>query len=245
MKKAIIVGGSSGIGEQVAYLLLQEGYSLGIAARRVERLKEIQNKYGAERVKIIDLDVQKEEASKKLNDLINDLGGMDLYFHASGIGCQNIDLVSETEVEITKTNCEGFVRLVTLAFNWFYENKKQGHIAVISSIAGTKGLGVSPAYSATKAMQNTYIQSLCQLSKIKKANISFTDIRPGFVETDLLNKSKHYPFLMKKEKCAKQIIKALKRKKRILIIDWKFRLVVLLWRLIPSYIWERIIVKND
>jgi short-subunit dehydrogenase len=244
MKKAIIVGGSSGIGEQVAYLLLQEGYSLGIAARRVERLKEIQNKYGAERVKIIDLDVQKEEASKKLNDLINDLGGMDLYFHASGIGCQNIDLVSETEVEITKTNCEGFVRLVTLAFNWFYENKKQGHIAVISSIAGTKGLGVSPAYSATKAMQNTYIQSLCQLSKIKKANISFTDIRPGFVETDLLNKSKHYPFLMKKEKCAKQIIKALKRKKRILIIDWKFRLVVLLWRLIPSYIWERIIVKN-
>jgi short-subunit dehydrogenase len=244
MKKAIIVGGSSGIGEQVAYLLLQEGYSLGIAARRVERLKEIQNKYGAERVKIIDLDVQKEEASKKLNDLINDLGGMDLYFHASGIGCQNIDLVSETEVEITKTNCEGFVRLVTLAFNWFYENKKQGHIAVISSIAGTKGLGVSPAYSATKAMQNTYIQSLCQLSKIKKANISFTDIRPGFVETDLLNKSKHYPFLMNKEKCAKQIIKALKRKKRILIIDWKFRLVVLLWRLIPSYIWERIIVKN-
>jgi short-subunit dehydrogenase len=244
MKKAIIVGASSGIGEQVAYLLLQEGYSLGIAARRVEILKEIQNKYGAERVKIIDLDVQKEEASKKLNDLINDLGGMDLYFHASGIGCQNIDLVSETEVEITKTNCEGFVRLVTLAFNWFYENKKQGHIAVISSIAGTKGLGVSPAYSATKAMQNTYIQSLCQLSKIKKADISFTDIRPGFVETDLLNKSKHYPFLMKKEKCAKQIIKALKRKKRILIIDWKFRLVVLLWRLIPSYIWERIIVKN-
>jgi short-subunit dehydrogenase len=210
----------------------------------VERLKDIQNKYGAERVKIIDLDVQKEEASKKLNDLINLLGGMDLYFHASGIGCQNIDLVSETEVEITKTNCEGFVRLVTLAFNWFYENKKQGHIAVISSIAGTKGLGVSPAYSATKAMQNTYIQSLCQLSKIKKADISFTDIRPGFVETDLLNKSKHYPFLMKKEKCAKQIIKALKRKKRILIIDWKFRLVVLLWRLIPSYIWERIIVKN-
>ncbi len=244
MKKAIVVGASSGIGEQVAYLLLQEGYSLGIAARRVERLKEIQNKYGAERVKIIDLNVQKEEASKKLNDLINDLGGMDLYFHASGIGCQNIDLVSETEVEITKTNCEGFVRLVTFAFNWFYENKKQGHIAVISSIAGTKGLGVSPAYSATKAMQNTYIQSLCQLSKIKKADISFTDIRPGFVETDLLNKSKHYPFLMKKEKCAKQIIKALKRKKRILIIDWKFRLVVLLWRLIPSYIWERIIVKN-
>lgn len=244
MKKAIIVGASSGIGEQVAHLLLKDGYSLGIAARRIDKLKEIQNTYGAERVKIIDLDVQKEEASDKLNHLIEELGGMDLYFHASGIGRQNVDLDTEIEVEITKTNCEGFVRLVTLAFNWFYESKKQGHIAVISSIAGTKGLGVSPAYSATKAMQNTYIQSLCQLSKIKKANISFTDIRPGFVATDLLNKSKHYPLMMKKEKCAQLIIKGLKRKKRILIIDWKFKLVVLFWRLIPSYIWERIIVKN-
>lgn len=244
MKKAIIVGGSSGIGEQVALLLLQEGYNIGLAARRLERLKEIQNKYGTERVKIIDLDVQKQDASNRLNDLINDLGGMDLYFHASGIGCQNIDLVSEIEIETSKTNCEGFIRLVTFAFNWFYQNKIKGHIAVISSIAGTKGLGVAPAYSATKAMQNTYIQSLCQLSKIKKADITFTDIRPGFVATELLNKNKHYPMLMKKEKVAKLIIKALKRKKRIAIIDWKFHLLVILWKLIPSCIWERISVKN-
>ncbi|MEE0883545.1 MAG: SDR family NAD(P)-dependent oxidoreductase [Bacteroidales bacterium] len=244
MKKAIIVGGSSGIGEQVALLLLQEGYNIGLAARRLERLKEIQNKYGAERVKIIDLDVQKQDADKKLETLINLLGGMDLYFHASGIGTQNIDLVPEIEIETSKTNCEGFIRLVTFAFNWFYQNKIKGHIAVISSIAGTKGLGVAPAYSATKAMQNTYIQSLCQLSKIKKADITFTDIRPGFVATELLNKNKHYPMLMKKEKVAKIIIKALKRKKRILIIDWKFHLVVILWRMIPSCIWERIVVKN-
>lgn len=244
MKKVIVVGASSGIGQEIVHLLLKEGCSVGIAARRIERLKTIQDKYGEERVKIIDLDVQKQDATSRLEALINDLGGMDTYFHASGIGTQNTDLVPEIEIETSKTNCEGFIRLVTFAFNWFYQNKIKGHIAVISSIAGTKGLGVAPAYSATKAMQNTYIQSLCQLSKIKKANISFTDIRPGFVETDLLNKSKHYPFLMKKEKCAKQIIKGLKRKKRILIIDWKFRLVVLLWRLIPSCIWERISVKN-
>ena len=244
MKKVIVVGASSGIGEEVVHLLLKEGCSVGIAARRIEKLKDIQNKYGEERVKIIDLDVQKQDADKKLETLINLLGGMDLYFHASGIGTQNIDLVPEIEIETSKTNCEGFIRLVTFAFNWFYKNKQKGHIAVISSIAGTKGLGVAPAYSATKAMQNTYIQSLCQLSKIKKANISFTDIRPGFVATDLLNKSKHYPMLMKKEKVAKIIIKALKHKKRIAIIDWKFHLLVILWRLIPSCIWERISVKN-
>ncbi|MEE1118710.1 MAG: oxidoreductase, partial [Bacteroidales bacterium] len=103
---------------------------------------------------------------------------------------------------------------------------------------------VAPAYSATKAMQNTYIQSLSQLARIKKADISFTDIRPGFVATDLLNSNKHYPLLMKKEKVAKAIVKALKSKKRVLVIDWKFRIVVFFWRLIPSCIWERISVKN-
>lgn len=244
MKKVIVVGASSGIGQEIVHLLLKEGCSVGIAARRIERLKTIQDKYGEERVKIIDLDVQKQDATSRLEALINDLGGMDTYFHASGIGTQNTDLVPEIEIETSKTNCEGFIRLVTFAFNWFYQNKIKGHIAVISSIAGTKGLGVAPAYSATKAMQNTYIQSLCQLSKIKKADITFTDIRPGFVATDLLNKNKHYPMLMKKEKVAKIIIKALKRKKRIAIIDWKFHLVVILWRLIPSCIWERISVKN-
>ncbi len=244
MKKAIIVGGSSGIGEEVVKLLLKEGYEVGIAARRIERLKNIQKEFGEDKVKIIELDVQKEDASNRLNDLINDLGGMDMYFHASGIGKQNVDLIPEIEIQTAKTNCEGFIRLVGFAFNWFCENKKQGHIAVISSIAGTKGLGVSPSYSATKAMQNTYIQSLCQLSKIRKANIKFTDIRPGFVATELLNSSKNYPFLMKKEKVAKVIIKGLKRKKRNLIIDWKFRIVVFFWRLIPSFIWERIVVKN-
>lgn len=244
MRKVIVVGASSGIGEEVVHLLLKSGCSVGIAARRIDRLKAIQDKYGTERVKIIGLDVQSQDATDKLETLIADLGGMDLYFHASGVGNQNVDLLPEIEIQTVKTNCEGFVRLVTFAFNWFYKNKVKGHIAVISSIAGTKGLGVAPAYSATKAMQNTYIQSLSQLARIKKADISFTDIRPGFVATDLLNSNKHYPLLMKKEKVAKAIVKALKSKKRVLVIDWKFRIVVFFWRLIPSCIWERISVKN-
>ena len=99
MKKVIVVGASSGIGEEVVHLLLKEGCSVGIAARRIEKLKVIQDKYGEERVKIIDLDVQKQDADKKLETLINLLGGMDLYFHASGIGNQNIDLVPEIEIE--------------------------------------------------------------------------------------------------------------------------------------------------
>ena len=106
MKKVIVVGASSGIGQEIVHLLLKEGCSVGIAARRIERLKTIQDKYGEERVKIIDLDVQKQDATSRLEALINDLGGMDLYFHASGIGTQNTDLVPEIEIETSKTNCE-------------------------------------------------------------------------------------------------------------------------------------------
>ncbi|MEE0976902.1 MAG: SDR family NAD(P)-dependent oxidoreductase, partial [Bacteroidales bacterium] len=127
MRKVIVVGASSGIGEEVVHLLLKSGCSVGIAARRIDRLKAIQDKYGTERVKIIGLDVQSQDAADKLETLIAYLGGMDLYFHASGVGTQNVDLLPEIEIQTAKTNCEGFIRLITYAFNWFYKNKVKGH----------------------------------------------------------------------------------------------------------------------
>ena len=80
------------------------------------------------------------------------------------------------------TNAVGFTRLVGCAYRYF-ANNGGGHIACITSIAGTKGLGPAPAYSASKAMQNTYLQALEQLAISKHHNIHFTDIRPGFVDT--------------------------------------------------------------
>ena len=102
-------------------------------------------------------------------------------------GYQNRNLEPEIELNTARTNVEGFIRMVTAAFDYFKKTKK-GHIAVISSIAGTKGLGVAPAYSATKRFQNTYIDALAQLARMQHLNIRFTDIRPGFVATDLLRK---------------------------------------------------------
>ena len=94
--------------------------------------------------------------------------------------------------------------MVDTAFIYFRKSGG-GHLAVISSIAGTKGLGVAPAYSATKRFQNTYIDALEQLSYLQKLNIRFTDIRPGFVATDLLNDGKHYPLLMDAAKVGRHI----------------------------------------
>ena len=77
------------------------------------------------------------------------------------------------------------------------------------------------------------------------AKVTFTDIRPGFVDTDLL-KSGHFPMMMRPEFVADKIVKAVERRKRVITIDWKYRLLVAFWRLIPNFIWEKLkIVKTE
>ena len=137
---------------------------------------------------------------------------------------------------------KGFTQMVDYAWAYF-KGQGGGHIAVISSIAGTKGLGAAPSYSASKRFQNTYIESLSQLARMQKLPITFTDIRPGFVKTDLL-KSDHYPLLMQPDKVARQIVSALMKRKRCVIIDWRYRLLVFFWRLLPSALWERLPIHN-
>ena len=241
-KRAIVVGATSGIGQEVARLLLAEGWRLGIAGRREENLKDFQ-KLAPKRIEIQVIDIRKERAEKDLESLIKKVGGMDLYFHGSGVGHQNKFLKPEIEINTLETNGTGFVRMITAAFNYFQKQGK-GHIAIISSIAGTKGLGAAPSYSATKRFQNTYIDALEQLAHFHKSDIRFTDIRPGFVATDILNDGKRYPMLMNKEAVAKDIVKALKKKKRVLVVDWRYRILVGFWKLIPAWLWKRLPIYN-
>ena len=167
---------------------------------------------------------------------------MDIFLLSSGIGKQNYTLQSEIELATAATNVAGFIHMTNAAYHYF-EQQGYGHIAVISSIAGTKGLGAASAYSATKCFQNTYIDALDQLARMNKLNISFTDIRPGFVATPLL-KDNSYPMLMKATDVAKDIVKAISKKKRVAIIDWKYRILVFFWRLIPRWIWVRLPIRN-
>ena len=243
MKRAIIIGATSGIGQEVAKTLLLEGWKLGVAGRRRFSLEIFQH-IAPDQIEIEELDITQEEATDKLQILINKLGGMDLFLLSSGIGYQNINLDSKIELDTARTNVEGFIRMVDSAFTYFKENGG-GHLAVISSIAGTKGLGVAPAYSATKRFQNTYIDALEQLVHLQRLNIYFTDIRPGFVATALLNDGKHYPMLMKADKVGYNIVKAIKRKQRVAIIDTRYRILVFFWQMIPQWIWKRMPIKTN
>lgn len=243
MKRAVIIGATSGIGYEVAKLLLLQGWNIGVAGRRQSSLEAFQT-IAQDRIAIQALDVTESDAEAKLQSLIEKLGGMDLFLLSSGIGKQNMDLKSDIEQNIISTNVSGFTRMVDAAFLYFKE-QGHGHLAVISSIAGTKGLGAAPAYSATKRYQNIYIDALEQLAHLQKLNICFTDIRPGFVDTDLLNGGTHYPMLMKPDIVGELIVKALKRKKRIAIIDGRYAFLVFFWRMIPQWLWKRIPIKTE
>ena len=231
MKRAIVVGASSGIGMEVARLLLQQGWTVGVAARRVELLQTIGQ------VEVAQIDVTAEDAAERLRSLITRLGGMDLFFYASGIGKQNRELKEDTELATMQTNGVGFTRMIGEAYRYF-ATQGEGHIAAITSIAGTKGLGPAPAYSATKAMQNVYLQALEQQAHARGLKIHFTDIRPGFVDTALLAGNFHYPMMLKPEKVAQEIVSAINSKQHIRVIDWRYRLLTALWRRIPRCLWR-------
>lgn len=281
-KKAIVMGATSGIGMEVASLLAQRGWQVGIAGRRVERLEEVKrntNQIISEKTKVSQkgnisegvkasrgeiicyqqIDVTSADAPTLLQKLIEKLGGMDLYFHSSGIGWQNNSLDFEKEMKTVETNGLGFVRMVDTAFNWFVQQnqgqepgqgQRQGkdrscetyRIACITSIAGTKGLGAAPAYSATKRFQNHYLECLTQQAHMRHLPIAITDIRPGFVKTDLIAGS-NYPLQLTPQEVAQQIVNAIERGKAVKTIDWKYSILVSLWRMIPRCIWTRLTIK--
>ena len=242
MKKAIIIGATSGIGLEVAKKLLNDGWQIGAAGRRETELQKLQA-LSPERISIQTLDVTADDAVENLQSLITKTGGMDLFLLSSGVGKQNPNLQMELEMQTVATNAKGFTQMVNAAFHYF-KTQGKGHLAIISSIAGTKGIGVSPAYSATKRFQNIYMESLEQLARTEKLDITFTDIRPGFVATALLNESKKYPMLMRTDRVAQLIVRAINRKKRVAIIDWRYRILVAFWRLIPQWLWVRMKVSN-
>ncbi|MFI3320173.1 MAG: SDR family NAD(P)-dependent oxidoreductase [Rikenellaceae bacterium] len=241
LKSIIIIGATSGIGAEIARQLITQGWRVGVAGRRIEELEKLVD-IAPERVVTQRVDLNTEECANQIQTLLAKMGKVDIYLHCSGIGRQNQELDIEIEMATVATNGDGFMRSTITAFNHF-RGCGGGHIAAITSVAGVRGGGNAPAYSATKAMQSTYIDSLAQLSNMERLNITFSDILPGFVATPLLRDHK-YPMLMDVEYAAAKIIKALKSRRRRAVIDWKYSLLIFVWRLIPKYIWERLNIRG-
>ena len=246
MKRAIIIGATSGLGREIALNLLRGGWQVGIAGRREDLLKEVASMPEfVGRVEYERVDVTADDAIDAVERLVSKLGDIDLFVNVSGVGFQNPTLDPAVEKKTFDVNGYGFMRMVDWAYNYFRSTKREGQIAIVSSIAGTKPLGTAAAYSATKRMQSHYLTALAQLARMDGVNIKFTDIRPGFAATDILNPNKHYPMMMAKEYAGRLATRAILKKRRVAIIDWKFAVLTFFWALIPRCVWERLtFVKN-
>lgn len=237
MRRIIIIGASSGIGRELARQYIHEGHRVGLGARRIEELRKLQQ-IAPERVEVVQIDVTTGESLERLDELIDRLGGIDLYVHCSGIGWQNAELDPDRELATVAVNLEGFTRLIAHIWRYFRQ-VGSGHIVGISSVAGTRGIGNAPSYSASKAYQAHYMQALRQLAHSEHLAIRVTDIRPGFVDTPLLAGGS-MPMMMQTDSTARAIRHAIATGQSVAVIDWRYRLLVGLWRLAPRWLWERL-----
>lgn len=237
--KVVIVGASSGIGEALAEALASRGVKVGVAARSTAKLEGMKKKY-PETVHYATIDVTKTDAADKLKELADRMGGMDIYIHASGVGFFNPELKEDEEMQTVRTNVGGFARMISAAYRYMRDGGQGGQIVGITSVAGTKGMGMMAAYSAAKSFDSTYMAALDQLSHMQNTGITFTDIRPGWVRTPLLDDEGKYPMEMKLESVVPQILRAIVKKRRVAVIDWRWNILVGLWRLLPNAIWTRI-----
>ena len=238
MKKAIVIGATSGIGKEIAKQLIENDYKVGISGRRSELLEEIRQT-NPENYIAKTFDIREfETLEKHLDDFVKSLGGLDLLVISSGTGKVSEELDFEIEKNTIFTNTLGFTRIADWGMNYF-ENQKHGHFVGISSIAGIRGNRFSPAYAATKAFQMNYLEGLRHRVTYLKLPIYVTDIRPGFVDTVMAQGDKIF-WLVPLEKAGKQIFNVIKRKRKVAYISKKWILFAWFMKLLPRPIHHKI-----
>ena len=234
MKRAIIIGASSGIGRELAKILARDNYVLGLAARREALLYALQRELPTETyVKRLDI-VDQDEAMQQLGGLISEMQGVDLVIVASGTGYLNEELDWPKERDTIAVNVSGVTAMINVAFKHFMV-QQCGQLAVISSIAALRGGSDAPAYNASKAYLANYLEGIRGLIKHAKLNIVVTDIRPGFVATAMAQGEGLF-WVQPVDKAARQIYQHIKRKKSVAYVTKRWALLACLYRHAPGWL---------
>lgn len=235
VKKAIIIGTSTGIGRALARKLSAEGYLVVLTGRSLEKLQELQKELLGESL-VRKIDVRNtREAIHDLGNLIMLMRGVDLVIVNAGIAHPNPGLGWELEEETIHVNVLGFVAIADLAINYFI-SQKSGCLVGISSVAGHRGGGRSPSYNASKAFMSNYMEGLRQ--KLSTTSIKVVDIRPGFVDTDMIRGRKGLFGVVSPQKAADDIFKAIQKGKRIAYVPAWWRIVVWFLKRLPESVYH-------
>ncbi|MCY7780000.1 SDR family NAD(P)-dependent oxidoreductase [Bacillus haynesii] len=232
MKKAMIIGASSGIGKALAKQLSAGGVEVGLAARRYELLAKLRDDLpGPSYIKKIDT-ADSERSPILLKELLDEMNWADAVFICSGVGYLESEMDWSKEKETIDVNVTGFVSCSNVLMEHFIKNGR-GHLVGISSIAALRGNGGAVTYAASKAFVSNYLKGLRQ--KVKKLGcdeIVVTEIQPGFVDTALA-KGDHLFWTASPEKAAAQIISAVQKKKTHAYITKRWRLISWILKCLP------------
>ncbi|MGL4368184.1 MAG: SDR family NAD(P)-dependent oxidoreductase [Spirochaetota bacterium] len=238
MKKAIIIGATSGIGKELAGMLADDGYRVGITGRRKALLEKLQAEY-PERCIIESFDAADTgSVPAHLDSLAQKLDGLDLLIISAGTGDINADLDFSIEKKTIDTNVSAFTAVADWAFTYF-ERQKRGHLAAITSIGGLRGSREAPAYSASKAYQINYMEGLRQKAAKSGLPLHITDIRPGLVNTAMA-KGEGLFWVEDVKKVSRQIYRAIKKEKKIVYVTRRWGVIALIMRKMPNRIFDRL-----
>ena len=202
-KKIWVTGASSGIGRAVAEKFAKEGWKVAVSARREEILNEMSKN---ENIFSFPLDVTNFDNCKSTFDkILEQFGNIDICFLCSG----TYDPKKEQEINIEQNkfvmnvNYFGTLNCVKSVEEYFKKEKK-GHISIVSSIAGYRGLPNSSGYGPSKAALTNFAESI--YFDFKKHNVKVSVVSPGFIKTPLTDKNEFpMPFLRSPEFAADKV----------------------------------------
>lgn len=235
MKRAIVIGATSGIGRALAERLAAEGYRVGVTGRREALLEELAatrpDSFCYAAADIMD----PAAACAALERLAGELSGLDLCVVSAGTGDLNPGLDYALEEPAIRTNVVGWTAAVDWAYGRF-EGQGGGHLVVITSVGGLRGGGAAPAYNASKAYQINYAEGLRQRAAKSRLPLYVTDVRPGFVDTAMA-KGDGLFWVMPVEKAVRQIVRAVRRRRRVAVVTRRWRIAAWLLRHMPDGIY--------
>ena len=243
-EKIFITGASSGIGAALAIEFAKRGATLGISARRSEKLQSIAqkcNESGATDVFTYTVDVTNQDSSESTaKDFIAAANGIDIIIANAGVAYS--DKISSGEAtqinQVFSTNVLGVTNSI-IPFVPIMKEKSSGKIVIISSIASFRPIAFHGGYAASKSAVRMLADSWRMA--LKKYNIQLTAICPGFIVSEMTDENKFpMPFLLETEDAARKMVKAIDNGKKTYILPWQIKMILHATRWLPTSLYYKI-----